>query len=122
MPGTIRADNDGEGAGRKLSHGLSEETISKIKQVFAGFPEIERAILFGSRAKGCARPGSDIDLTLLGEGIDSSLLTRIENALDDALLPYTFSLSSHKLLRDADFLAHVARVGIPFYEKGAEAA
>ena len=69
-----------------------------------------------------ARPGSDIDLTLEGDGIGFSILTKIENALDDSLLPYCFSLSARAMLRDAEFIAHVEQVGITFYERAADAA
>lgn len=47
--------------------GLNQETISKIQSVFYQFPEIEEAILYGSRAKGNYKEGSDIDLTLKGD-------------------------------------------------------
>jgi len=105
-----------------IDHGLSEKTVKKIHEVLAAFPQVERAILFGSRAKGCAKRGSDIDLTLVGHDIDRALLSKLETELDDALLPYTFSLSSHAMLRDPDFLAHIARVGVVFFERSADAA
>ena len=101
-----------------MKHGLSEQTVDTINAVLASFPAVERAILFGSRAKGCARVGSDIDLTLVGEYVSRSVLTKIENALDDSLLPYRFSLSSMHMLRDPDFLAHIERVGVEFYVRG----
>lgn len=97
-----------------MNHGLSEATVATIHAIFARFPEIERAILFGSRAKGCARPGSDIDLTLVGP-IDHATLSKIEEALDDSPLPYLFSLSAYATLKDPDLLAHIARVGVTFY-------
>ncbi len=98
-----------------MSHGLSEQTVAEIRAILASFPQVERAILFGSRAKGCARIGSDVDLTLAGAHIHRSDLTRIENAFDDSMLPYRFSLSALTMLRDPEFLAHIERVGIPFY-------
>ncbi len=41
-------------------YGLSEETINIIVAVFARHPEVERVILYGSRAKGSHRTGSNI--------------------------------------------------------------
>lgn len=104
-----------------MNHGLSDKTVARITDVFRTFPTVEKAILFGSRAKGCARPSSDIDLTLMGE-IDRRTLAQIENALDDLLLPYRFRLSVHAMLKDADFLAHIERVGVLFYDKDLTAA
>jgi predicted nucleotidyltransferase len=45
-------------------HGLSQQTVERIQDELANHPEIRKAVLFGSRAKGTARPGSDIDLAL----------------------------------------------------------
>ena len=49
-----------------LRFGLTPNTIDRINGVLAGFPAIEQAILYGSRAKGNYRPGSDIDLAIVG--------------------------------------------------------
>ena len=72
-------------------HGLSEQTLARITDVLARFPAVESAVLFGSRAKGSHQPGSDIDLALTGQSLDWRLVGRIYDAMDDLLLPYTFS-------------------------------
>ncbi len=100
-----------------MDHGLSEKTVATIHGILAGFPEVEGAVLFGSRAKGCHREGSDIDLTLLGDQVTRKVLTHIEFAFDDSMLPYRFSLSAKHMLSDADFIAHIERVGVKFYSK-----
>lgn len=100
-----------------VSHGLKEETVARIQEVLARFPAVERAVLFGSRAKAVQKPGSDIDLALYGEGLDWRVLGRIEEALDDLLLPYTFSLLHHDERTDAAVAGHIARVGLPFYRR-----
>ncbi|WP_445401854.1 nucleotidyltransferase domain-containing protein [Zobellella sp. An-6] len=80
----------------EASYGLGHEAIGRIRSVLAGFPQIERAILCGSRAMGRERPGSDIDLTLVGEDIDQRLLDNLGNRLDDLLLPWQFDLSAYR--------------------------
>ena len=70
-------------------------------------PEVEKAVLYGSRAKGTYRPGSDIDLTLCGGELNHTLLTQIVNKLDDLLLP---SLTYPALLD------HIRRVGVVLCE------
>ena len=100
-------------------HGLAPQTVEQIQGTLAHFPEVARAVLFGSRAKGTAWPGSDIDLALYGEGLDWRVLGRIEDELDDLLLPYTFSLLRHDTRTDSEVVAHIARVGVPFYQRGA---
>lgn len=99
-----------------MTYGLSEETIERIRQVLAGHPEVERAILYGSRAKGTFRRGSDIDLTLEG-AITVPLMLKIETELDDLLLPYKLDLSLLAHVEDPDVRAHIARVGQVFYDR-----
>ena len=98
--------------------GLKEKKIKKIQAVFAAFPQIEKAMLFGSRAKGNHKNGSDIDLTLFGgEDLTLEVLYRIMDEIDDLLLPYTFDLSIFHQISDPDVIDHIRRVGVVFYDK-----
>lgn len=97
--------------------GLKQVTIEKICGVFSAHPEIEQVIIYGSRAKGNYRDGSDIDLTIKGEGVSLSQLLKIENELDDLLLPYKIDLSLLHKIDDPDLLDHIRRVGVVFYGK-----
>ena len=102
-----------------MKFGLKESVIEKICLVFKKFPEIEKAVLYGSRAKGNFRNGSDIDLTLFGENdLTLNKLYKIMDELDDLLLPYSFDLSIHSLIDDEEVLEHIQRVGVVFYQKG----
>jgi uncharacterized protein len=98
--------------------GLKPETVAQIRSVFVRHPEIDQTILYGSRAKGNYKHGSDIDLTLIGgETLSADTLYRIAHELDDLLLPYSFDLSLHAHLQNPDILDHIRRVGVPFYVK-----
>ena len=88
--------------------------IEKIVSVFAQHPEIEKAILYGSRAIGNFRNGSDIDLVLVGDVVFSTLL-KIESQLDDLLLPYKIDLSVLHKIENKDLIEHINRVGKDFY-------
>ena len=99
--------------------GLKESDIEAICAVFSRNAQIEKAVLYGSRAKGNYKTGSDIDLTLLGdEALTLDALYRVMNDIDDLLLPYTFDLSIFHKIGDPEMIAHIQRVGIAFYEKG----
>ncbi len=98
--------------------GLDEGDIGKINDVLRRYPQVGKAILYGSRAKGNYRIGSDIDLALAGhDDLDLSVLVKIMEEIDDLLLPYTFDLSILHRIKDPDVLDHIRRVGIVFYEK-----
>ena len=100
-----------------MKYGLKEHTIEKMKNVFAQFPEVEKVILYGSRAKGTYRPGSDIDLTLMGSALNLKTLFRIETELDDLLLPYMIDLSIFDHIDNPDLLDYIRRVGKVFYQR-----
>ena len=101
------------------NHGLTEKTVAQIVGVLADFPEVEKALLFGSRAKGTYRRGSDIDLALIGGDLNSETAGRIDSALDDLPLPHRFSLIVFGKTTDPEVVAHIQRVGIPLFEREA---
>jgi predicted nucleotidyltransferase len=102
--------------------GLPEAAIQAIQNVLAAHPEVEQAIVYGSRALGRQRAASDIDLTLLGPAIRSSTLAQIEAELDDLLLPWMIDLSSLAELSHPPLLAHIHRVGQVLYRRPATTA
>ncbi|MCX8496073.1 MAG: nucleotidyltransferase domain-containing protein [Akkermansiaceae bacterium] len=97
--------------------GLSETTVEKIGSVLAKHPEVDSAILYGSRAKGNYKLGSDIDLTLVGSGLVYRDLLNIMDELDDLLLPYTIDLSILEMIDHAGLREHIERVGQEFYRR-----
>ncbi len=98
--------------------GLEESTIQKICTVLSHYPQVERAILYGSRAKGNYRLGSDIDLTLIGrDDLTLNVLYRIMDELDDLLLPYMIDLSILNAIEDEELVGHIRRAGVKFYER-----
>ena len=100
-----------------MTYGLSEITLEKIRSILGRHPEVDKAMLYGSRAKGNYKNGSDIDLTLHGQDLTQRTLAKIADELDDLLLPYTIDLSIFEQLTDPDFIDHIQRVGSVFYEK-----
>jgi predicted nucleotidyltransferase len=100
-----------------VKYGLSDKAIEQIHTVLSNFPEVDKAVLYGSRAKGNFKSGSDIDLTLYGNGLSLTILHKIENELDDLLLPYKIDLSIFRQIADPDVVDHIQRVGVVFYEK-----
>jgi len=105
-----------------MNHGLTSETVDRIRSVLAGFPQVEKAVLYGSRAKGNYKRGSDIDLTLSGSGLNASVLSQISCGLDDLLLPQKIDVSVFAKISHSDLIEHIRRVGLVFYEKQSAAA
>jgi predicted nucleotidyltransferase len=85
--------------------------------VFSHYPKIEKAILYGSRAKGTYKKGSDIDIALVGKNLNIKELNQIWIELDDLMLPYQFDLTLYNILSNDEFIDHIDRVGIEIYSK-----
>ncbi len=101
-----------------MSYGLKKEVIQKINSIFLNHKEIAKVILYGSRAKGSYKDGSDIDLSIFSEvSLSISQLHRIELELDDLLLPYMIDISIYDRLKNEDLKEHIFRVGKLFYQK-----
>ncbi|MBU4524604.1 MAG: nucleotidyltransferase domain-containing protein [Desulfomicrobium sp.] len=100
-----------------MRFGLPEQTIQEIQGALALYPEVEEAILYGSRAMGTFKPGSDIDLTLIGENLTHNLMLGIMFDLDDLLLPWMIDLSIFDTIDHPGLREHIDRVGQTLYER-----
>ena len=100
-----------------MDSGLNNNDIEKINSVLASHSEVEEGILYGSRAKGTYKPASDIDLTLVGMKLNLSIQQKIENELDDLMLPYKFDISIYHQISNKDLIKHIKRVGKYFFTK-----
>lgn len=102
------------------SNGLPDNVINKITEVFKSYYQVEKVVLYGSRAKGTYKNGSDIDLTMFGDVLTDNLLLEISDKLDELLLPYMIDLSIFNHLNNDKLKEHITRVGVVFYERNKE--
>lgn len=97
-----------------MSFGLPEESLQLIKQTIAQFPEIEQAVIFGSRAIGNYRKGSDVDLAIIGKQINHLTENRLSSILNEELpLPYFFDVVDYTHLTHQKLSEHIKKVGKP---------
>jgi predicted nucleotidyltransferase len=100
-----------------MKFGLKNEVMENIRSVFARYPQIVKAVIYGSRAKGSFKNGSDIDLALEGNGLDLALLNRVRGDLDSLMLPWSMDICALNQIDNPDLIDHIKRVGAVFYEK-----
>jgi uncharacterized protein len=99
-----------------MKYGLSERTLNTLNSIFKRYPGIKEAVLYGSRAKGNYRNGSDIDLSLkTNEDFTHSNLLRLMDDFEDSDMPYLVDVSVYEELSNPDLKAHIDRVGIILY-------
>jgi uncharacterized protein len=95
-----------------MNIGLPPKAVEDILRVCRENPRVRRVILYGSRAKGCARNNSDIDLTLDAPEMSFRELLAIEGRLDDLLLPWKIDLSLLHQIENPALRDHIERVGV----------
>ena len=96
-----------------MPFGLTEKQVNIIHGVMQNHPEVNRVVLFGSRALNTYKPASDVDLALKGK-IDFKLTARIKAELDNSSLPYFFDVVDYHTLENPDFKAHIDQHVFPF--------
>ena len=99
--------------------GLAAPVREAIVGVLSLRPEVAEARLFGSRAKGTAKPESDIDIALFGE-LDEFAAESVASDLEELPLPYRFDVKAYGRIRSKELKEHIDRVGVTIYRKGAE--
>jgi predicted nucleotidyltransferase len=101
----------------KLPFGLRKNHVDNIIDILRAHPEVERAAIFGSRALGTYKKGSDVDLVLYGD-IRDEIITAISYKLnEEGTLPYFFDVLSYNSIDNPALKEHIDRVGIIFYSK-----
>ncbi len=95
---------------------LPQSSISQLTSILKSYPEIDKAVVFGSRAIGNAKPGSDVDLALSGKKLTSQTVSRIQNYLEEeTLLPYFFDCIHLESIQNKNLLDHIKTYGITLY-------
>jgi len=72
------------------SLGLSQRIVDSLLETFSRYPKVERVIIYGSRARGDYRPGSDIDLAVIAPKMRFDEFSRLWNEVDE--LPIAFNI------------------------------
>lgn len=99
-----------------MKYGLSDTVIKELQDVFRRHVNIRKVLIFGSRSKGNYREGSDIDLALIGNGIDYRQLLEILCEIDNLELLYSVDLLDYQKKKGTPIGDHIDRVGQVFYE------
>lgn len=100
-----------------MNFDLREEDLTFMVNAMRRFDEIEKAAVFGSRAKGTNKPGSDVDIAIWGKDITFSTLSRLRAMLEEeSPMPYFFDIVDYLHLTHEELKNHIDRVGVFFYE------
>ena len=99
-----------------MNYGIKDDYWKRLETVFVSHKNIEKVILYGSRAKEINRPYSDVDIILVGENIENREFCNILNEIDDLLLPFIFDISVYHSIKDSNLIESINRTGVIIYE------
>lgn len=99
-----------------MQYGLKEYNVDLIKEKFSSNPKITEVIIFGSRAKGTYKNGSDIDLAIKGDISLKDILSMMSK-LDELNLPYKFDLVNFNHIKESELIEHIERIGKILFKK-----
>ena len=100
-----------------MRFGLNDIELQALCSVLASMPEVEEAIIYGSRARGTNHIASDIDITLKGNELTYLQLALLDAKIDDLYLPYFVDLSLFSMLKNSDLLESINREGKVLYKR-----
>lgn len=100
-----------------MKYGLRDSTIEMINSVFEKHSQIDEVILYGSRAKGNFKIGSDIDLSIkTAKDTSMHFLRLIKNELEELPMLYSFDVSLYHHISNPALKEHIDRVGKVFFK------
>lgn len=99
------------------THGLEISEIEALREIFMRHEPIEKAVLFGSRAKGNHRDGSDVDIALVGASMQFSDIVTLSVVIDELYLPFRVDLVLFNRIKEKALVSHIKRVGKVIFER-----
>ena len=94
---------------------IDEKIITQLQHIFKNYIEIEKVLLFGSRARGDNKNTSDIDICIFGNEIDHLLLSKIYMDLDEVNTPLSFDILHFQELSKQELINNILNEGVEIY-------
>jgi len=95
---------------------LRKGDLEAIIAVLRKEPAVEHAVMFGSRAKGKNRNGSDVDIALKGRDLTDDIANHISFILNEEIpLPYKFDVLNYHTIGNKDLVERIDREGVEFF-------
>jgi predicted nucleotidyltransferase len=97
--------------------GLTDEVIERLTKIFQSTDVLDEVIIFGSRAKGNYKAGSDIDLAVKGKNVSIETILKLLGQIESLGLLYKIDLKNYNSITDPGVLDHITRMGKIFWKR-----
>jgi len=94
--------------------GLTEKQLRLVSEAVGRFDGIDEALIFGSRAMGNHKPGSDVDIAIKGRNVAMELGSLLNEELP---LPHYFDVLHYDSLDSESLIRHIDEEGIVFFAR-----
>lgn len=95
---------------------INENLLKQMKDIFSADEEINKVILFGSRATNKEKENSDIDIAVVGKN-DLLFCERIKEKLSILPTLLKFDVINYDDIKNAALKKHIDACGIVIYKK-----
>lgn len=102
----------------KKYFGLNKTDLDYIVKLLFETPEVEKALLFGSRSKNTYKHGSDIDIAVIGEKVNLSTIAHLHYALEEeSPIPYFFDIIDYQHLKNKELRSQIEKNSTIIFER-----
>ena len=106
----------------KIKFGIPEGDLEALISELRKNPKVNEIVLFGSRAKGTFKNGSDIDIALKGVRLNLNDILDATSEIEKLLLPYKLDLVIFNRIAEPALIDHIKRVGIVLFKRDSQSS
>ncbi|HOV92518.1 MAG TPA: nucleotidyltransferase domain-containing protein [Candidatus Kapabacteria bacterium] len=100
-----------------MKFGLSDQQLETIIEIISSFPEITEAIIFGSRAIGTNRQGSDIDIAIKCNNSKFNKRGNLLSRFEESNLPFFVDIVDYNSITTNELKMQIDLYGVVFYNR-----
>lgn len=96
--------------------GLKDKHRKAILDILTANPDVQRVVLFGSRAMGTFTTTSDIDIALFGPSLTLQHLGKLNHAIGELTIPQTVDLLIYGQIENKKLIQHIKKHGVVWFD------
>ena len=101
-----------------MKYGLKDEYTQEILNIIGKFSDVDKVVLFGSRAMGKHKKTSDVDIALFGKNVTAGLAGAIKFEIEEeTIIPYFFDFVAYPLIQNQKLKEHINTKGVTLWER-----
>jgi predicted nucleotidyltransferase len=101
-----------------VEYGLKDEYTKTFLDIIGSFNEVEKVVLFGSRATGTYKKASDVDIALFGKNVSAGLACAVKFEIEEeTAIPYFFDIVAYPLIKNEKLKEHIDTKGVVLWER-----